>query len=159
MTQEHCTGEGLEQVFRAIHKERMAGLPILNPALHVQAVGFRQLHSHSVGILITPWFMNLIALPSPSDKWQDAEAGDKREFEFPSGTCEMDVCEEEQLGRYLSHPLFSPMGGFTDQQQAVTTAESAMERIMTPPQPTQQETQPEPGRRALLRGIFSSERG
>lgn len=135
------------------------GLPILNPALRVQTVGFQLWHSHCTGILITPWFMNLMVLPQEGDNLTDAEAGDKRNFEFPSGPCELAVCEEEMLGRYLSHPLFSPMGNFTDQQQALATAESIMERMMAPAEPELQEAQPEPGRRVLLRGLFSAGRG
>lgn len=159
MIQQSYLTEGLERVFRTIHEERMMGLPILNPALQVQAVGFRLLHGHNAGILITPWFMNLLVLPPEGDSLADAEPGDKRSFDFPSGPCEMEVCEEEMLGRYLSRSLFSPMGGFVDQQQVVASAESIMERIMTPAEPASQEAQPEPGRRALLRGLFSSGQG
>lgn len=158
MIQEHCLTEKLEHTFRTIYEERMAGLPILNPALQVQAVGFRALNNQCVGVLITPWFMNLILLPSESDSLNNAEPGNKHSIAFPSGPCEMELCEEELLGHYLSRPLFSPMGNFADQRQAVKTAESIMERMMTSPEPTQQEEQPEPGRRALLRGLFSAAR-
>ena len=41
----------------------MAGVPMLNPALRVQAVGFRHWQSHWLGVLVTPWFMNLMLLP------------------------------------------------------------------------------------------------
>ena len=158
MIQEHCVTDGLEHAFHTIHEERMAGLPILNPVLQIQAIGFSPVNSHCAGVLITPWFMNLLVLPSTDDNFADIAAGDRRSFEFPSGPCEMELCEEELLGRYLSHSLFSPMGNFADQQQAVATAESIMERMMTPTEPARQETQPEPGRRALLRGLFSGGR-
>jgi len=159
MILEHCLTEGLESAFRTIHEERMAGLPILNPALQVQAVGFCHLDGHCTGVLITPWFMNLLVLPSEGDSYNGAEPGDKRSIEFPSGPCEMELCEEELLGRYLSRPLYSPMGGFADQLQAVAAAESIMEKLMTPTEPAPRDAQPEPGRRALLRGLFSAGRG
>jgi [NiFe] hydrogenase assembly HybE family chaperone len=149
--------QGLETAFRTIHEERMAGLPILNPVLQVQAVGFRDLNDRCAGVLITPWLMNLLLLPPQGDSFSDAGVGDKLEVRFPSGPCEMELCEEELLGRYLSRPLFSPMGEFRDQQQAVTTAESIMQKLMTPVEPAQPE--PEPGRRALLRGLFSTGQG
>jgi [NiFe] hydrogenase assembly HybE family chaperone len=159
MILEHCLIEGVEKAFRTIHEERMAGLPILNQQLQVQAIGFCQLNGHCAGILITPWFMNLMVLPSEGDSWNDAKPGEKRSFDFPSGPCEMAVVEEKELGRYLSRPLFSPMGSFRNQQQAVLNAESIMQRMMTPIEPTTQEAQPEPGRRALLRGLFSAGQG
>jgi [NiFe] hydrogenase assembly HybE family chaperone len=158
MIQENGLSEKLENIFRVIHEERMAGLPILNPALQVQAVGFRPLNNQHVGVLITPWFMNLMLLPSVGDSFSDAEPGDKRDIAFPSGPCEMEVCEEQRLGRYLSHPLFSPMGNFADQQQAVASAEKIMQQVMTPAETASQKAQPEPGRRALLRGLFSAGR-
>ncbi len=156
MIQRHCLTEGLEKAFRTIHEDRMVGLPILNPALQVQTVGFSHVDGHCAGILITPWFMNLMLLPSEGDSFADAEPGSKRSVVFPSGPCEMELCEEALIGRYLSRPLFSPMGNFSDQQQAVKTAESIMQRMMTAAEPAQQETPPEPGRRALLRGLFSA---
>jgi [NiFe] hydrogenase assembly HybE family chaperone len=160
--QERYLTEGLERVFRAIHEERVMGLPILNPELEVQAVGFRLLRSHCAGILITPWFMNLLVLPPEGDGWEEGGPGDKRHFDFPYGPCEMALCEEEMLGRYLSVSLFSPMSSFASQQQAVSTATAILQRLMTPAQPEHAvENAPdhEPGRRALLRGLFSAGRG
>lgn len=156
MIAQHCLTEGLEKAFRTIHQERMEGLPILNQALQVQTVGFCHVGSHCAGILITPWFMNLMLLPSEGDSFADAEPGDKRSVAFPSGPCEMELCEEELIGRYLSRPLFSPMSQFTSQEQAVKTAESIMQRVITAAEPTPQKAPPEPGRRALLRGLFTA---
>jgi [NiFe] hydrogenase assembly HybE family chaperone len=160
--QERYLTEGLERAFRTIHEERMTGLPILNPELEVQAVGFRLLHGHCAGILITPWFMNLLVLPPEGDGWEEGGPGDKRHFDLPYGPCEMALCEEEMLGRYLSVSLFSPMSSFASQQQAVSTATAILQRLMTPAQPEHAvENAPdhEPGRRALLRGLFSAGRG
>jgi rubredoxin len=48
----------LESLFRQIADTRMQGIPILNPALQVQAIGFRQWDGpHGllwVGVLLTP---------------------------------------------------------------------------------------------------------
>lgn len=56
-------GNSLEEIYRRIHREKMLGLPILNPALEVEAVGFLPYCGHSLGMLITPWFMKLMLLP------------------------------------------------------------------------------------------------
>ena len=102
--------------------------------------------------------MNLMLLPSEGDSFSAAEPGEKRSVTFPSGPCEMALCEEVLIGRYLSRPLFSPMNSFTEQQQAVTTAELIMQRMMTAAETKSEEVKPEPGRRALLRGLFSAGR-
>ena len=48
----------------AIYRERMQGLPIVNPELSVEAVGFEPFEAHELGVLISPWFMNLVLLPA-----------------------------------------------------------------------------------------------
>ena len=42
---------------------RMEGLDFVNPALSVEAVAFAPWQGHWLGVLITPWFMNLILAP------------------------------------------------------------------------------------------------
>ena len=49
--------------YEAIYAERMRDLPIVNPRLAVEAVGFEQWEDQDLGVLITPWFMNLVLLP------------------------------------------------------------------------------------------------
>jgi [NiFe] hydrogenase assembly HybE family chaperone len=122
--------EGLEQVFRRIETERMQGLPILNSALRVSAVGFRQWQGYCLGVLITPWFMNLMLLPNEGDDWQELGIGDKQLHQFPSGPYEFIVGEEPGVGRYQMCSLFSPVFEFADQETAEATAEAAMSALM-----------------------------
>ena len=42
---------------------KVKGLPIYNPTLAVEAVGFREHEGRQVGVIVTPWFMNLTVLP------------------------------------------------------------------------------------------------
>ena len=53
----------LEQAFERVRTERMAGLPILNEQLRVEALGFRDWQAVRVGALVTPWSINLVILP------------------------------------------------------------------------------------------------
>ena len=55
----------LEALFERIAATRMLGVPILHPGLAVKAVGFRPDADGgaAVGVLVTPWFMNLVWLP------------------------------------------------------------------------------------------------
>ncbi|MEW8627477.1 MAG: [NiFe]-hydrogenase assembly chaperone HybE [Candidatus Thiodiazotropha sp.] len=122
--------EGLEVQFRNIQQQRMQGLPLLNPALQVEAVGFRQWQDLCLGVLITPWFMNLMLIPHEGDSWCDKQIGDKQTYQFPSGPYEFILGEEEGIGRYQMCSLFSPVFEFRDQQTAVTTAKQVMLAIM-----------------------------
>ena len=73
---------GLEAVFRRIATTRMRGVPVLNPALSVQAIGFGpdplrtapDAAPTMLGVLVTPWFMNLLRLPLQPVDGRDAAA-------------------------------------------------------------------------------------
>lgn len=122
--------EGLEAHFSRVERESMRGLPLLNPALQVQAVGFQAWQGYCLGVLITPWFMNLMLLPKEGDDWQEGRVGDKRLYQFPSGPYEFILGEDATIGRYQMCSLFSPMFEFADQESAVATAEAVMLALM-----------------------------
>ena len=124
--------QGLEQLFTRIERERMQGLPILNPALQVKAVGFTEWQGHCLGVLITPWFMNLMLLPSEGDEWLEMGIGDKQLHQLPSGPYEFILGEEPGVGRYQMCSLFSPVFEFADQETAEATAEAVMQALMEP---------------------------
>ncbi|MEW8030413.1 MAG: [NiFe]-hydrogenase assembly chaperone HybE [Candidatus Thiodiazotropha sp.] len=122
--------QGLESQFRQIQQKRMHGLPLLNPALSVEAVGFCEWNGFCLGVLITPWFMNLMLLPPEGDSWKAMKVGDKQLYQMPSGPYEFILCEEEEIGRYQMCSLFSPVLEFADHATAVATAESVMDALM-----------------------------
>ncbi|MES9970440.1 MAG: [NiFe]-hydrogenase assembly chaperone HybE [Candidatus Thiodiazotropha sp.] len=123
--------EGLECQFRRIQQERMQGLPLLNPALQVEAVGFCKWNEFCLGVLITPWFMNLMLLPPEGDSWETMGVGDKQLHQMPSGPYEFILGEEEGIGRYQMCSLFSPVFEFADHATAVATAEAVMDALMS----------------------------
>jgi len=126
---EHLT-QGLEQLFDRVQRERMQGIPVLNPALRVQCVDFVAWGDHHLGVLITPWFMSLVLLPGEGETWADLSVGAKVEQLFPSGAYEFILGEEPGTGRYLMCSLFSPMFEFADQPAAVATAQAVMQGLM-----------------------------
>ncbi len=125
----------LEAVFRHIAATRMAGMGLLNPALAVEAVDLRPWRGDWVGVLITPWFMNLICLPGPETAWQALSSGSKRDVELPAGSYEFLAAEEDELGPYLSSSLFSPMFDFADMDAARAVARAVLEAVFTPAPP------------------------
>jgi [NiFe] hydrogenase assembly HybE family chaperone len=124
----------LEAVFRHIAATRMAGVSILNPALDVEAVGFRLLRDDWVGVLVTPWFMSLICLPGPASAWEPRSSGSKQDVELPSGSYEFLTAHEDELGAYLTSSLFSPMFEFQNMEQARDVATAALAEMFAPAQ-------------------------
>lgn len=125
----------LEAVYRRIERTRMAGVPLLHPKLCVQAVDFAvQEPGLAFGVLVTPWFMNLVALPLG----RDAEAllpapGAAAEREVGGWRFHFQGHSEAGFGRHAAASLASPMHGFGDQAAAVATARALLERLRPPP--------------------------
>lgn len=107
----------------------MRDLPFLNQALSVEAVGFRPWEGHSLGVLITPWFMSLILLPHDSAAWRSAVVGDAVTYAFPAGEFEFIAAREDGIGEFQSCSLFSPVLEFVDQASARLTAEAALRAL------------------------------
>ncbi len=148
----------LERIFLRIQQERMQGVPILNPRLQVQAVGFRPLEDGWCGILITPWFMNLIQLPATGTDCSHLRVGAPLSREFPAGAVESIVAHEKELGHYLSCSLYSPTLEFPTQRHAVATAQNFLQTLFEPPAQTHRpakERRPV-SRRDLFRSLLSA---
>lgn len=120
----------LEGIFRDIEEQRMCDVPVCNPALRVEAVGFREWGEYHLGVMLSPWFMNLMLLPKDPQALAEAGIGSKRMQAFPSGRYEFVLGEEAELGRYLVCSLFSPVFEFDDQATAVAVASMSLEGLM-----------------------------
>lgn len=147
----------LVERFRVIERERMAGLPLCNPALDVEALGFRAFEDHRLGVLVTSWCMNLVLL-SDDDAWREWEQGSKSEWTFPAGPHEFTTCGDDALPTYLSAVLFRTVQDFPDQATARAVAVEVMERLFAEPEPARNalENAKPVTRRALLRGLGRS---
>lgn len=116
--------------FTEVFHARMRDLPMVNQALHVQAVGFQPHEGGFLGVLVAPWFMNLVLLPGPDHIAQTA--GAKEVLSFPSGDYEFMHARREMTGPYMACALFSPMGDFTSQLQAVEVARAVIAELWKP---------------------------
>jgi [NiFe] hydrogenase assembly HybE family chaperone len=135
----------LEQVFAHIGATRMLGVPVLNSALRVQAVGFEVVAEDDAqvlqGILITPWFMNLLRLPlvpevgsaPKSPPASSLSTGSKRSHRCGEQLFEFIAGQEGALGCFEACSLFSPMFEFADQAGAASTAAEILKLLRTPP--------------------------
>lgn len=101
--------------FREIGDARIRGLPIFNPRLTVEAVGFSAFEEHRLGILVAPWFLNAVILPG-NDTWDDCQIGAAVTVDLPGA--EFRVCRDEVLGTYLSAILFTSVSDFPNQDTA-----------------------------------------
>ena len=138
--------------YQAIYEERMRDLPIVNSRLAVEAVGFDRWEDKDLGVLITPWFMNLVLLPN-SDRLVDIPQGEQVECRFPSGPCELTIYHDEDLGSYLAAVLFRTVSDFPDQETARAVAEEALAQLLA--EPAEKDTE-KVSRRGLLTGLKAS---
>jgi [NiFe] hydrogenase assembly HybE family chaperone len=171
----------LEATFETIHRERMAGLPILHPDLVVAVVDGRRWQGQWLGVLVTPWCMNLVLVPAAGSELAVDREGASRRLDLPAGRFELLVSELDGVGTIATCSLFSPMHAFADQAAAEATAAAVMAGLFEPateggtdtatadlagaradhrplPAAAGEVVSPRPGvsRRDLLRGSFRS---
>ena len=147
----------LECAFTDIARTRMLGVPVQNPAIQVQALGFLPDPNDTamlLGVLVTPWFMNLVRLPtqasSPGDKLLAVGKKARRaigheSFEF-IGACEAGI------GAFEVCSLYSPMFEFADHAVAADTACEILNLLRTPVKSTTTQQPTVPSRRGFLFG-------
>lgn len=129
---EHLRARLIEH-FCEVQETRMEGVPVLNGELEVDAFGFEPHCEFHVGVLLTPWFMNLVMMPlAENEELEGLRVGAKQSRVLPSGRFEFIAAHEEELGHYLTCSLFSPMFEFKDQDAAVETSMAVLEQVMTP---------------------------
>jgi [NiFe] hydrogenase assembly HybE family chaperone len=145
--------EAVESAFIAIAGGAMRDMPLNNPTLRVEAVGFSLWQDHWVGVLITPWAMNLMLLPCGNPELRVLGGSAVQHWRFPCGAYEFHGGWLEGLGPYQSCSLFSPPAEFPDQDSARAVALEIMAALFRP----EAELRPAPAtlsRRAFLRGNF-----
>lgn len=119
----------LEAVFNEIALTRMSDVPILNPALRVEAVGFRVWEGRWVGVLVTPWTINLVLLPGESAPLASLTLGEKSSWSFPSGRYEFMGLNEPMLGTCHICSLISPVQDFLTHEEAMSVAQEIISAL------------------------------
>lgn len=127
-----ATVDRLVATFIRIGAERMRDLPLYNPGLEVEAIGFRRYQDWLAGILVTPWFMNFVLLPREPARLASHTVGARHAVSLPRGEQSLIIGEIEEFGRYAAASLHSPMGQFPDQGAARMAAWAAVETYFHP---------------------------
>jgi [NiFe] hydrogenase assembly HybE family chaperone len=130
----------VRSAFERVRIERMAGLPFVNEALQVELVGLQRWRGLWLGVLVTPWFMNLMLLPGDGAaegdevpaRWPAIATGEYAQFAFPAGVLSFLAGREGDVGEYLACSLFSPMFEFADHATARQTAEACLLALFNP---------------------------
>lgn len=133
--------EDLGNLVRALKAEilaadsRMKSLPLYCERLRVELSGFQRYEIPGwgciIGIVITPWYMNLVLIPPAAGGWDAGLGqGDKEIKVLPAGRFPFTAGEVEGVGMILTCSLFSPMGDFQDQEAARLTAVAALNEIL-----------------------------
>lgn len=152
----HCRdnpAKAVESAFAAVAGGALRDMPLNNPALRVETVGFALWEDLWVGVLITPWAVNLMILPAGSPEFRVLGGSRDQVWRFPSGEYRFHGRCLDSLGPYQTCSLFSPPAEFPDQGSARAVALKIMAALFRP------EAVPEPppaalSRRAFLRGNF-----
>ncbi len=120
----------IRQTFENIYQQRMADVPVCNNKIKVSILDLQYWNDNILGILITPWFMNLMLLPVDSDNWDEKNELETEIHIFPSGKYQFITAFEEDIGKYQSCSIFSPMFEFSDNNAAIETAKAVMNELM-----------------------------
>lgn len=143
---------------------RMRDLPFYNERLSTEAVGFRDWEGHRLGILITPWFINLILLPGEEDDWSGVDQGDQSDWHLPAETIRFTAnrSDDEETGEgevFLAAPVFTNVIGVPDHEAATNIAEQVLESLLAKPGSEKAAPGHAVSRRDLLRGKVSRNSG
>lgn len=127
----HSQISHLLHAYRLTGEAHVHGLPIYNNRLEVEAVGFEFWESRPLGVVITPWFMNLTLLPNNQDHWLGLELGSRRVWMLPSGPYEFLVSPVQGIGVVQALSLFTTVTDFPDQQTARDVALGVMCKVLS----------------------------
>lgn len=151
----------MQRHYQHVWQTRMSDMPFVNPALEVETVGFLRHEGDWLGVIITPWFLNLFLLCGGGMLWRDLAAGQRQLVQLPCGAMQFIADDDPDLGLYQYCPLIAAVGTLPNQSSARQTAVDAMQAVLTPvvvADPAQseiaQKTQDDPAASAASRRGF-----
>jgi [NiFe] hydrogenase assembly HybE family chaperone len=145
-------GARIAGVYRRVHARTMRDAPICNAVLDVESVGFRALGGCALGVIVTPWFMNVVLAPRGDGALPAAASGATTQVALPAGRVEFLATVLDGFGPLWTCSLFSPMHDFADHAAARETAEEALAELLRAPLDSATVPTVSRDRRALLFG-------
>jgi len=147
--------------YEHIWQTRMRDLPFVNAELAVEVIGFTRQQGDWLGVVVTPWFINLFLVAGGGDLWGDIPAGERRYINLPCGALQFIADNDPDIGPYQYCPLIAPVSSVPDMATARQAALDAMAAVMTPlpPPPDVEPVQPttpvqrDVSRRGFLRAL------
>ncbi len=146
--------DAVEEAYFRIYRERMANVPVHNPALSTEAVDFQRWQGHWLGVLVTSWHMSVLLVPGQEAGWESVGDNQRRFVRFPAGDFAFLGSDEPEIGEFQSCALFAGMGQFASQSDAVLAARASLMALLKPkvePAPVEKKAdEPSLSRRRLL---------
>ncbi len=122
----------IEAHYRGVARGAMADVPLCNPRLSVRLVRLMDWEGMRLGVLVTPWAINLVLLPG-TGTWPSALPLSKQLWRFPSGDYAFIHGEDKGFGPYQACSLFSPALEFDSMEAACETAVAALLALLRAP--------------------------
>ncbi len=130
--------QAITEAFRKIEQNQMQGLPVCNEALTTEVVGLQRFTDYWLGVLITPWTLQLVML-SANGEAESLSEGDHRIYDFPQGEVVFMASDNPDLGVYQSCALSSPLHDFPSQEVIRQTAIEVLDLLFQAPAEPEQE--------------------
>lgn len=150
----------LEAHYRHVWQTRRPDFPTVNVALAVELVGFARYEGDWLGVVITPWFLNLVLISGGGQLWGDIPAGERRYLNLPCGTMPFIADDDPEIGSYQYCPLIASVDQLPNMATARLVAADAMATVFGAPQSREEkppspvaEEKPEVSRRGFLRRL------
>ena len=86
--------------YEHIWQTRMCDLPFVNAELAVEVIGFTRQQGDWLGVVVTPWFINLFLVAGGGDLWGDIPAGERRYINLPCGALQFPADNDPDIGPY-----------------------------------------------------------
>jgi [NiFe] hydrogenase assembly HybE family chaperone len=122
----------LKAHYQYVWETRMHDLPFVNANLQVDAIGFMRHEGDWIGVVITPWFLNLLLISGGGKLWGDIPAGERRYLALPCGALQFIADDDPDIGPYQYCPLIAPVSNLPDMSAARQAAVDAMKSVFTP---------------------------
>ncbi|MFV0576870.1 MAG: [NiFe]-hydrogenase assembly chaperone HybE [Vibrio sp.] len=123
----------IENVYQNILEQEMQSMPFIAQNIGIEMVGLQQYQDHWLGVMITPWMMNLMILPIQNNQvqneqglWPDLHVGEEVGIRLAGNDYRFYASEVEGIGQFLACSLMSPISGIANHAQAVQLATDVM---------------------------------